>query len=56
MGHIDENCKKLLLVGEDNGYREWSQDLRADPRNPTTTEDSKYLRDSDHGGSDESKT
>lgn len=39
-----------------NGYREWSQDLRADPRNPTTTEDAKYLRDSDHGGSDESKT
>ncbi|KAG4950466.1 hypothetical protein JHK86_043705 [Glycine max] len=35
---------------------EWSQDLRADPRNPTTTEDAKYLRDSDHGGSDESKT
>lgn len=56
MGHIDENCKKLLLLGEDNGYREWSQDLRADPRNPTTTEDAKYLRDSDHGGSDESKT
>ncbi|KAG4957992.1 hypothetical protein JHK85_044372 [Glycine max] len=53
MGHIDENCKKLLLLGEDNGYREWSQDLRADPRNPTTTEDAKYLRDSDHGGSDD---
>lgn len=43
MGHMDDSCRKLLSIANDDGVRKWGRELRADPRNSISAMASRYL-------------
>lgn len=51
LGHIDDRCTKLLMMGEDDSDHHWGPELRVDPRNPMFVGTSTYLWNDVNGGS-----